>query len=293
MKPKSAVLAIALFCVLAIAGEPPVPPLAQIPAELKEKQAFQLWEKTPDAQGEQPGDIPTLQSFLPANPTGASMVVCPGGGYGGLANHEGPVIGEWLAKNGVTAFVLRYRLGPKYHHPVQIGDAQRAIRVVRANAEKWKLDPKRIGILGFSAGGHLASTASTHFDSGDANATDPVGKASCRPDLSVLVYPVITMTAPKTHAGSRKNLLGADPKPELIELLSNEKQVTKETPPAFLMHSTEDKAVPVENSDMYAEALKKNGVPYEYVRGEYGGHGFGLKPFWDEKCIAWLRALKF
>lgn len=283
----------ALMCVLASAGEPPVPPLPQLPGELKDKQSFQLWEKTPGAQGDTPKDIPTLQSFLPEKPTGASIVVCPGGGYGGLANHEGPVVGEWLAKNGVTAFVLRYRLGPKYNHPIQIGDAQRAIRVVRANAEKWKLDPKRIGILGFSAGGHLASTASTHFDNGDATAADPIDKVSCRPDLSVLIYPVITMTSPKGHGGSRKNLLGADPKPELIELLSNEKQVTKDTPPAFLMHSTGDKGVPVENSDMYVEALKKNNIPHEYVRGEYGGHGFGLKPFWDEKCIAWLRSQKF
>lgn len=286
MKLTAPLILLSLACRIVLAADP-LPPAA-----LVDKQTFNLWEKTPGAKGETPGDIPTLQVFLPATPTGSSIVVCPGGGYGMLANHEGPVVGDWLAKNGVTAFVLRYRLGPKYNHPIQIGDAQRAIRLVRAHAEKWKLDPKRIGILGFSAGGHLASTASTHFDEGNPKAEDPIEKVGCRPDLSVLIYPVITMTE-KGHAGSRKNLLGATPSPELIELLSNEKQVNAKTPPAFLMHSTGDKAVPVENSDMYVEALKKFNVPCEYVRGEHGGHGFGLKPFWDAKCIEWLRAQKF
>lgn len=266
---------------------------AELDLSLKDKETFPLWQgETPGAQGTAAGDIPTLQPFLPKEPTGSAIIVCPGGGYGGLANHEGPVIGEWLAKNGVTAFVLRYRLGPKYHHPIELGDAQRAIRLVRAYSEKWKLDPKRIGILGFSAGGHLASTASTHFDDGDAKAANPIDRASSRPDASILIYPVITMTE-KGHAGSRNNLLGKDPAPELIELLSNEKQVTDKTPPAFLVHSTLDKGVPVENSDMYVDALKKHNIPVEYVRGELGGHGFGLKDFWDAKCIAWLRALKF
>lgn len=260
---------------------------------LTDKQTFPLWAgETPGAKGAAAADIPTLQVFLPKEPTGSSFIICPGGGYGGLANHEGPVIGEWLAKNGVTAFVLRYRLGPKYNHPIQIGDAQRAIRQVRSHAQAWKLDPKRIGILGFSAGGHLASTASTHFDDGSDKAADPIDRVSCRPDLSILIYPVITM-GPKGHGGSRNNLLGKTPAPELIELLSNEKQVTDKTPPAFLVHSTLDKGVPVENSDMYADALKKHGIPFEYVRGELGGHGFGLKDFWDAKCIAWLRANKF
>jgi acetyl esterase/lipase len=269
-----------------------LPAAAQDIPTLTDQQTYTLWDKTPGAQGDTPADIPAVQVFLPAEPTGSSFVVCPGGGYGHLANHEGPVIGAWLAKNGVTAFVLRYRLGPKYHHPIQINDAQRALRLVRANAEKWKLDPKRIGIMGFSAGGHLASTASTHFDAGKPDAEDPIDRVSSRPDLTILIYPVISMTS-KGHAGSRNNLLGKDPDPALIELLSNENHVTDQTPPAFLVHSTQDKGVPVENSDMYAAALKAHNIPVEFIRGELGGHGFGLKDFWDSKCIAWLRANKF
>lgn len=260
-------------------------------AELADKQWINLWEgEAPGQKGKEEKDVPGVRVFLadPAKSTGASFVVCPGGGYGGLANHEKDVVGEWFAKNGVTAFVLRYRLGPKYNHPIELGDAQRAVRLVRANAEKWKLDPKKIGILGFSAGGHLAASTSVHFTEGDKNAADPVEHVSSRPDLSVLIYPVITM-GEGGHAGSRKNLLGDNPPQELIDLLSAEKQVTEKTPPAFLVHSTQDTPVPVGNSDKYAAALKRAGVPYEYIRGEYGGHGFGLKPFWTEPCVAWLK----
>ncbi|MCY3024191.1 MAG: alpha/beta hydrolase, partial [Planctomycetota bacterium] len=150
----------------------------------------------------------------------------------------------------------------------------------------------RIGIIGFSAGGHLASTAATHADDGKPQAEDPVDRVSCRPDVQILIYPVITM-GPGGHGGSKNNLLGSNAPAELVELLSNEKQVTAKTPPAFLVHSTKDNAVPVSNSDKYSEALKAAGVPYEYVRGEIGGHGFGLTKDWDAKCIAWLRAQKF
>ncbi|HYE85640.1 MAG TPA: alpha/beta hydrolase, partial [Vicinamibacterales bacterium] len=184
---------LATLCLTLAAAEP-----------LQDKQTLLLWpDKAPGQQGETDADKPAVQVFLPTggSATGASIVVCPGGGYGGLARHEGPVIGEWLAKHGVTAFVLRYRLGPKYHHPVQLGDAQRAIRLVRANAEAWKLDPKRIGVLGFSAGGHLAATAGTHFDAGRPDAADKIERVSSRPDLLMVIYPVITMRE-LTHAGS-------------------------------------------------------------------------------------------
>jgi len=266
--------------------------------KLENKASFNLWEgKAPGQMGEKPEDIPAMQVFLPeeGKGTGASIVVCPGGGYGGLAGHEAGVVGEWLAKNGVTGFVLRYRLGSKgYHHPIELGDASRAIRFVRSHAAEWKLDPKRIGILGFSAGGHLASTVSTHWDEGNAKSEDSIDRASSRPDAQVLIYPVVTM-GPTGHSGSRVNLLGkdkADDK-ELIELLSNEKQVNAKTPPAFLVHGINDKAVPVSNSDNYAAALKKAGVEVEYVRVEDGPHGFGLKDFWTGKCVEWLRKIGF
>ena len=280
----------ALFPSSARCGEESTPPAA-----LTDKTFLRLWSKpAPGAQGETPEDIPAVQVFLPKaeTATGASIVVCPGGAYGFRAGHEGATVGEWLAANGITGFVLRYRLGPKYHHPVELGDAQRAIRYVRANAATWKLDPKRIGIIGFSAGGHLASSAATHFTEGDPKAEDSVERVSSRPDLQILVYPVITMGA-KTHGGSRNNLLGKSPAPELLELLSNEKQVNAQTPPAFLVHSIQDNAVPVENSDMYAAALKAAGVPCEYVRGSIGGHGFGLQKSWTEQCLKWLRTMKF
>jgi acetyl esterase/lipase len=267
-------------------------------AKLADKGWINLWEgKAPGALGDSPEDTPAVQVFLPAEGTGtgSSIVVCPGGGYGGRANHEGPVVGEWLAKNGVTTFVLRYRVGPKgYHHPIEMGDASRAVRLVRSRAAEWKLDPKRIGILGFSAGGHLASTVSTHFDEGKADATDPIDRASSRPDVQILIYPVITM-GPTGHAGSRVNLFGKEKAndPALIELLSNEKHVNAHTPPAFVVHAVEDKAVPVSNSDEYVAALKKAGVEVEYIRPEKGPHGFGLKDFWTGACVEWLRKMKF
>lgn len=262
---------------------------------LSENAVFKLWAgQAPGALGDAPADTPTLTAYLPAegSATGASFVVCPGGGYGGLAGHEGAPVAKWLAKNGITSFVLKYRLGPKYRHPVELGDAQRAIRFVRAHAAQWKLDPQRIGILGFSAGGHLCTSAATHFDDGNSKAEDPVDRVSCRPDLQIPIYPVVTM-GPGTHQGSKNNLLGKDPPPELVELMSNEKQVTAKTPPAFIVHSTTDKAVPVSNSDNYAEALKKAGVPYEYVRPDHGEHGYGLKDFWTLQCEKWLKANKF
>jgi len=256
-----------------------------------------LWHGgAPGAVGNETIDIPTLTPYLPPRDkmTGAAIIVCPGGGYTHLADHEGGLVAEWLNSLGVTAFVLKYRLGPRYHHPAPMQDAARAIRIVRARAAEWGLDPQRIGILGFSAGGHLASTAGTHFDSGNPNAADAIERVSSKPNIMILIYPVITMRD-KTHAGSRKNLLGDDPAPALVTLLSNDEQVTKETPPAFLVHTSNDDAVPVENSLLFVNALRRASVPFEFHLYERGPHGFGLggkDPIlatWPDRCAGWLR----
>lgn len=260
-----------------------------------------LWPNgAPGALGKATEDGPSLTLYrAEGKPTGAGFIVCPGGGYAGLAPHEGEPIARWLNSLGITAGVLRYRLGPRYHHPIELGDAQRAIRTMRSRAAEWGIDPNRIGILGFSAGGHLASSAATHFDSGEPSAADPVDRAGCRPDLAVLVYPVVTMSEPFTHLGSRQNLLGDHPSGELIDLLSNEKQVTKQTPPCFLMHTADDEAVPVENSLMFAAALRTAGVPFEIHVYEHGPHGVGLAAndpalsSWPGRCADWLRRHKF
>jgi acetyl esterase/lipase len=258
---------------------------------------LRLWQgDAPGAQGTSDADVPTLTVFLPDphKANGAAIVVCPGGGYHALAAHEGKPVAEWLNTLGVTAFVLKYRLGPKYHHPVEMGDVQRAIRTVRARADEWKLDARRIGVLGFSAGGHLASTAVTHFDDGKPDAEDPIERAGCRPDFGVLIYPVITMTGPFTHRGSRTNLLGDSPPDELIELMSSEKQVTDRTPPCFLVHTATDKVVPFQNSLMFAEAMQKHHVPVELHVFDHGAHGFGLggkDPVlseWPALCAKWM-----
>lgn len=261
-----------------------------------------LWPAgAPGAQGTQPEDIPTLSLYQPPDEkaTGAAIVVCPGGGYRALADHEGHAVAVWLNSIGVTAVVLKYRLGPRYRHPAMINDALRAIRTVRAKAAEWKLDPARIGIMGFSAGGHLASTAATHFDEGNPQSNDPVERVSSRPDVLILGYPVITMTDPHTHRGSRQHLLGDDPKPELIEFLSNEKQVTYRTPPTFFFHTQDDSAVPVENSLMFAAALRREQVSYELHVYSNGRHGVGLAQndpalaTWPRLLENWLRARGF
>jgi acetyl esterase/lipase len=261
-----------------------------------------LWANgAPGAKGEAPEDIPSVQLYQPPadKSSGAAIVVCPGGGYGRLAPHEGHDVAVWLNSIGVTAVVLKYRLGPKYRHPAMMQDALRAIRYTRSKASEWKIDPNRVGIMGFSAGGHLASTAATHFDGGAPNASDPIDKLSSRPDLAILCYPVITMTDPFVHKGSRKNLLGENPPQELIDLMSNEKQVTEQTPPTFIFHTQDDPGVPVENSMMFALALRQKKVPFEMHLYEHGRHGVGLAPgepalsTWPKLLENWLRARGF
>jgi acetyl esterase/lipase len=253
-----------------------------------------LWPKgAPEAKGDQPADKPFIDLYpAPASSaTGTAILVCPGGGYGGLAlGHEGKDIAQWLNKIGVSAYVLHYRLNP-YRHPVPLMDAQRALRTVRANAKEWHIAPDRIGVWGFSAGGHLASTLATHFDDGKADAPDPIDRVGCRPDFAILAYPVITMAGPFVHGGSRDNLLGKDPAPELIENLSNQKQVTARTPPTFLFHTTEDTVVPSENSVLFYSALVKAKVPAELHIYEKGRHGVGLAAG-DEALSTWPGRLK-
>lgn len=247
---------------------------------------------------------PDIAIFLPSkkNATGEAVVICPGGGYGILAyDWEGSDIARWLSSQGIAAFVLKYRLpGSKsnitpYKSPLL--DAQRALRLVRFHSAKWNIDPAKIGIMGFSAGGHLASTLSTHYDGGDSTSTDLVDQVSCRPDFSVLVYPVISFNDEITHAGSKANLLGENPDPELVTLFSNELQVTPDTPPAILIHSEDDQAVPVENSLAYFRALRANEITSELHVYPYGGHGYSLAignghlSTWPDRVIEWIRYL--
>jgi acetyl esterase/lipase len=249
-----------------------------------------LWPKgAPGALGKTDRDRPTLTAYLPSadRATGTAIVLCPGGGYGGLAlGHEGKDIAAWLTQRGVAAFVLKYRLGPRYHHPAPLQDAQRAVRKVRARAKEWGIDPARVGVWGFSAGGHLASTVATHFDDGKADAADLVERQSCRPDFAILCYPVITLVRPYAHMGSRRNLLGAKPDARVVEELCNDRQVTARTPPTFLFHTSADTAVPPENSVLFYLALRKHKVPAEMHIFEKGAHGVGLAPR-DPILSAW------
>jgi acetyl esterase/lipase len=271
----------------------------QVPLPIQDGQLLQLWSgPAPGALGAEASDIPALTVFLPRTMTAntPAVIVCPGGGYVNLAtNHEGRQVASYLNSLGIAAFVLRSRLGPRYHHPTELGDAQRAIRTLRAHAAEWRLDPARIGILGFSAGGHLAMTASTHTDTGNAGAADIVDRVGSRPDFTVLGYPVISMTEAWTHQGSKNNLLGANPDAELAKSLSGELSVTKQTPPTFLFHTNADTAVPAENSVYYYLALRKAGVPAEMHIFEKGPHGVGLAnddaalSEWSKLLANWLR----
>jgi acetyl esterase/lipase len=264
-----------------------------------EPEKLSLWSgKAPVSKGHFESADATITVHRPASEKAnrAAIVICPGGGYGGLVTGaEGHGIAKWLNQHGIAGIVLEYRL-PRGRAFVPLLDAQRAIRMARCHAKDWNIDPSRIGIIGFSAGGHLASTVGTHFDSGDPQATDPIDRVSCRPDFVVLIYPVVTM-GEKTHGGSKVNLLGRDPKPEMVELFSNEKQVTDQTPPMFLAHAKDDTAVVPENSRMLHEALKTHKVAAEYLELPTGGHGLnGYKgPMWDawqKRLLEWLAAEK-
>jgi acetyl esterase/lipase len=246
--------------------------------------------------------VPDIAVFLPSRKyaTGQAVVICPGGGYQRLAyDYEGEDVAKFFNSKGIAAFVLKYRLPVSNNlsdaHVVPLTDAQRAMRLVRLNAEKWNIDPNKVGIMGFSAGGHLASSLSTHFDYGNPQATDPVERLSCRPDFSLLIYPVITFTGDFQHQGSRKALVGEDA--QLMEYFSSEKQVTEQTPPAILIHSSDDKAVPAKNSLVYYEALVEKGIKAEMHIYTYGGHGFGLAigkghlATWPDRVIDFLKML--
>ena len=248
---------------------------------------------------------PGVEVRLPSrgNATGQAVVVCPGGGYGGLAyDWEGTDFAGWLNNHGIAAIILRYRLpvDGDVAHQKWLGpllDAQRAIRLTRAHAADWGINPAKVGIMGFSAGGHLASTAGTHFDAGDPAAPDPVDRLGSRPDFMILVYPVISMVQPTTHGGSRRNLLGENPPEELVRHYSNELQVTAETPPTFLVHAGDDGAVPVSNSLLFYQALLDHKVPAELHVYPAGGHGFSLAvgkgrlQDWTQVCARWLQGL--
>ena len=271
-------------------------------ASISAAEPMPLWPgKAPGATGETPKDIPTLTPYLPEKKGAAraAMVICPGGGYGGLADHEGSHYAKFLNEQGIAAFVLKYRLGSAgYRHPVMLNDAARAVRTVRARAAEWGIDPTKIGIMGSSAGGHLASTLLTHFDAGNADDADPIERQSSRPDLGVLCYAVITM-GEFTHQGSKKNLLGENPSGELVALLSNELQVKANTPPCFIWHTFEDTGVPLENSMLFASALRKQKIPFDFHVYQKGAHGMGLGSRvqdpaklhpWTKDLVFWLKA---
>jgi len=262
-----------------------------------------LWpEGAPYAKGTEEKDKPYLDIYVPTQSnTGAAIVVCPGGGYGGLAmDHEGKQVAEWLNGLGVTAFVLNYRHNGKgYQNPAPLTDVQRAVRYARFYAKERAIDPNRIGIMGFSAGGHLASSAGTHFQKSAYELKDKIDAVSCRPDFMVLVYPVITLEPPYYHGGSRRNLLGDTPSEELVKSFCNHLQVTAETPPTFLVHANDDTAVPPENSIMFYEACRKAGVAAEMHIYLKGSHGFGMRKGvgpaegWIDRCAEWMKLSGF
>ena len=248
---------------------------------------------------------PDIAVFLPAmrQATGQAVLICPGGGYWALAyNWEGTDIAKWLNSKGIAGIVLKYRLptsaGQVIPHESPLMDAKRAMRLVRYHAAEWNIDPEQVGVIGFSAGGHLASTLGTHFDYGDVYAINPVDRLSSRPDFMILVYPVITMTGSFMHKGSRNALIGENPEQALAESYSNELHVDKDTPPTFLIHAGDDKGVPVENSLAFYQALVDNNIPAEMHIYPKGGHGFSLAinkghlNRWTDACIEWIKALK-
>lgn len=287
-----AVLALTILAPAGAAAQPT--PQARNP---NEPEAILLWpDGAPGALGQDESDRPTLTIYRARQPNATAIVVAPGGGYVNLAsNHEGRQVANLLNAMGVTAFVLKYRLGPRYRHPVELGDAQRAIRLVRARATEFGVAPDRIGMLGFSAGGHLTATAGTRFDEGTPAAADPIDRVSCRPDFLVLAYPVISFDPAIAHAGSVRSLLGEKPDPKLIEELSADLQVTARTPPTFLFHTNADTGVVAENSVRFYLALRRAKVPAELHIFENGPHGVGLAlndpalGAWPTLLTTWLR----
>lgn len=258
---------------------------------------IRLWPgDAPGALGQKAQDIPTLMPYFPNTKiaTGAAILVCPGGGYGHLASHEGEDYALFLNTLGIAGFVLQYRLGTDgYRHPAMLQDAARGLRTIRANAHKWNIQKDKIGIMGSSAGGHLAATLLTHYDGGISDSTDFIERESARPDLGILCYAVITM-GEHTHQGSRKNLLGENPSPELVKALSNELHVNAETPPCFIWHTGEDQAVKLENSLGFVAALRQHNVPFDFHLYQKGRHGLGLTdkpPFTN--VHPWALDLKF
>lgn len=285
---QSIVQAAASAVALAVSADGPPSPLWSGPA--------------PGARGTADDDRPTLTAYRPdaSRRTGATLLILPGGAYSGLAAHEGQGYAERFVAEGITCYVLRYRLGSKgYRHPVMLQDAARALRTVRVWALRDGLDPAKIGVIGSSAGGHLASTLATHFDDGDPQSADPIERVSSRPDVVILCYPVITLKDPYAHSGSRRALLGEAPSADLIDDLSNEARVTPRTPPTFLWHTVEDRSVPVENSLLFAAALRRAGVPFALHVFEPGAHGLGVgrpgrpAPPWYDLCVDWLRLRSF
>ena len=262
-----------------------------------EPQTFPLWDgPAPGALGNDETDRPTVTYYTPVYSTHTAIVVTPGGGYSFVAtNHEGRQIANWLNSIGVSVFVVKYRVGPRYHHPIELGDAQRAMRFVRAHAADFRINPDHIGLMGFSAGGHLAASVATHFDSGNPTAPDPIDRVSCRPDFLILGYPVITLFQPYAHQGSVTALLGDHPDPNLLRDLSPELHVTPQTPPTFLVTTSEDTTVPPENTMDFYRSLRKAGVPAELHIFEKGNHGFGLTAgepnhnVWHLLLEQWLR----
>lgn len=269
----------------------------------KGQEKILLWpEGAPMSKGDSDKDQPYLLTFVPKikNSLRSAVIICPGGGYNHLADdHEGKQIAKWFNDRGVTAFILYYRLGLNtsgYQHPVPLMDADRAMKLVRSKAKSWEINPGNIGMMGFSAGGHLVSTLGTHFNEGDKTSTDSVGRVSSRPDFLILGYPVISLIEDYTHTGSRDALLGKNPDKQLLEDLSNERQVTSDTPPTFLVHTHEDSAVPPQNSIAFYLACKEAGVPAELHIYEKGKHGLGMinpeHPVfstWAERLEDWLK----
>lgn len=291
MRFQSKRVSLAAVCVVA---------LSVASAAVAEPVKIRLWaEGAPAAKGDAGTDQPFVDVWQadPARATGAAFVICPGGGYGGLAaDHEGKQIAEWCNNQGLTAFVLHYRLGSKgYHYPTQLLDVQRAMRFARANAAKYGIDPERIGVWGFSAGGHLASMAATLFDERPAGGTsDAIDGVSARPAVAVLAYPVIALNAASTHRGSRKNLLGPDGDDALADRLSTDTRVTPQTPPTFIFQTDEDPSVPAENAIAFYLACRRQKVPVELHVYERGRHGVGLASgdpvlaTWSDRLRDWL-----